>query len=69
MSDASNLAVRFRYKNHRGEVSERHVEPVEIYFGWTSWHKEPQWLLKAWDYDKKDYRDFAMKDIMDWRAA
>jgi predicted DNA-binding transcriptional regulator YafY len=39
MSDASNLAVRFRYKNHRGEVSERHVEPVEIYFGWTSWHK------------------------------
>lgn len=56
--------LMFEYKNYKGEVSLRHVYPVEIRYGSTEWHPEEQWLLKAWDYGKGDYREFAMRDII-----
>ena len=59
-----NKKLMFEYKNYRGEVSTRHVYPVGIRYGSTEWHPEEQWLLKAWDYAKGDYREFAMKDII-----
>jgi predicted DNA-binding transcriptional regulator YafY len=62
-------AVRFTYRNYKGEVSERHVLPAGIHFGETEWHPEPQWLLMAFDLDKQGRRDFALKDIANWRPA
>jgi len=35
-------------------------------FGSTEYHKEEQWLLRAWDVDKQDYRTYALKDILEW---
>lgn len=59
--------VCFKYKNYKGEIFVRKVKPVEIWFGSTIYHPENQWLLKAFDVDKNDYRNFAIKDIQEWR--
>ena len=60
--------VKIKYKNHRGEVSWRKINPVHFYFGSTKWHPEKQWMLEAYDFDKFNVRHFAMKDIIEWRA-
>lgn len=60
--------VTFQYRNWRGEVSRRRVWPVRMYWGSTKWHPDPQWLLEAWDCDKGEYRDFAMKDVSEWSS-
>lgn len=59
-------AVVFTYKNYKGEVATRTVIPSRTYFGSTSFHPEPQWLLEAWDLDKDEPRTFAHKDISGW---
>ena len=58
--------VSFSYTNYRNETAPRFVRPLEIRFGSSEWHPQPQWLLKAYDFDKKELREFAMKDIQDW---
>jgi predicted DNA-binding transcriptional regulator YafY len=55
--------IRFTYTNHRGETARRRVKPIELYHGSTAWHPEPQWLLRAWDLDKDNHRDFALAGI------
>lgn len=57
--------VTFTYKNYRGEVSQRMVILVEggLRFGTSEFHTEPQWLLKAYCCDRKDFREFALCDI------
>jgi hypothetical protein len=52
--------VRLWYRNHRGELAERHIWPCRLWFGKTDWYAEPQWLLKAYDFDKHAFRDFAL---------
>lgn len=59
-------AVTIIYKNWRGETAKRQIVPTHVWFGHTEWHKEDQWLLTAFDVDKKDARDFALKDIQEW---
>lgn len=61
--------VRIQYRNHRGEVNWRTIEPLELWYGDTEWHPDPQWLLKAFDHDKKEWRDFAVKDILVWAGS
>jgi hypothetical protein len=39
------------------------LEPVQVWFGSTQWHPEPQWFLNARDLEKREYRDFALKDM------
>jgi hypothetical protein len=51
------------YTNHRGEFAERRIHPMNVWYGSTKWHPERQWFLDALDYDKGEYRDFALKDI------
>lgn len=51
------------YKNWRGETSTRHIFPRKTYFGSNQYHKEPQWLLEAWDINKGVMRTFAMRDM------
>ena len=62
--------LRFRYRNHRGQVGERAVliAPLmpSMWFGSTEFHPEPQWLLHAYDLDKTAYRDYAVRDILEW---
>ena len=54
------------YKNWRGEVADRHIEPIKLWYGATPYHKKEQWLLKAYDLDKQAERDFALQDISQW---
>lgn len=60
------LAVKIKYKNWRGEVAYRNIQPIEIIFGSNEFHKDPQWLMKAMDLDKNVERTFAIADIMEW---
>jgi len=55
--------VKIVYTNYRGETAERKIIPIELWFGSTEWHPEEQWLLKAFDLDKKAERNFALKDV------
>jgi hypothetical protein len=56
----------FTYKNWKGEVSQRRVIPLKVWFGVSKYHEADgaQWFLKAYDIDKQAERDFAMKDII-----
>ncbi|MBJ7450096.1 MAG: hypothetical protein JHC93_07055 [Parachlamydiales bacterium] len=58
--------VRIHYTNHRHETSWRYIIPQSMYFGTTQWHQEIQWLLQAYDVEKKDWRVFALQDIQKW---
>lgn len=51
------------YTNYKGETSTRTIIPLEIRFGVTDWHPEPQWLLRAWCEDRQAWRDFALRDF------
>lgn len=55
--------VKVAYTNYRGETSERTIRPMYPWYGSTEWHPEPQWLLRAFDFDKGAERDFALKDF------
>lgn len=61
-----SVAVNIDYTNWRGERSIRTIIPYSIRFGISGWHTEPQWLLRAFDVDKGDDREFAMADIHRW---
>ncbi len=65
----TNQEIFIVYRNHRGEVSERKILPRSFRFGVSIWHPEPQWLLEAYDITKAADRTFALKDILQWRAA
>lgn len=54
--------VRFVYTNYRGEVWVRTVTPIAIRFGSTEWHPTDQWLMRAYDHDKRAEREFALLD-------
>lgn len=56
------------YVNHRGERRWRRVLPHRIWFGSTTWHKAPQWLMQAEDLDRSQRRDFAMSSILGMKA-
>lgn len=56
--------LRFRYTNWRGEVAIRLVWPIEWKYGSTEWHPESQWLLRAFDLDKQEIREFAASGIV-----
>ena len=58
--------VKIIYTNYKGETAERTIIPLELWFGSTEYHKEEQWLLKAFDLEKKAERNFAVKDIKSW---
>ena len=54
------------YTNHRGERGRRAIAPIRIYHGSTAWHPEEQYLLDAWDMDKRADRTFALKNVHSW---
>lgn len=68
MTASNQRPITFLYTNWKGETSQRHVIPKFIEFISTEWHPEPQWIMTAFDLDKKQDRGFAMKDMkqFDW---
>lgn len=63
-----NKIVIINYTNWKGVTALRKIIPIEMFFGSTEWHKEEQWLLKAYDIDKNAERSFALKDIKSWQV-
>lgn len=57
------LVYKVEYTNWRGETSIRTFRFHHLFWGSSEWHPEPQWLVKGFDYDKQDYRDYALKDM------
>lgn len=55
--------IDFEYVNWKGEKGYRRALIKGFYYGNTEYHKENQWLLEAFDVDKKQDRVFAMKDM------
>lgn len=68
MRQKENKVLRFMYKNYRGKEELRHVLLKEIRWGSTEWHPQEQWLLRAWDYARGEYREFAMKNIISFKS-
>lgn len=54
--------ITMTYRNYRGEISQRTILPMGIWFGTTEWHPEPGWLLSGIDLEKEERRDFALAD-------
>ena len=59
-------SVVLLYTNHRGETAMRRVLPMAVVFSATEWYPEEQWLLIAYDFDRRDQRHFAMRQIHGW---
>jgi predicted DNA-binding transcriptional regulator YafY len=68
-TDPEAQKVTIRYRNYRGETGIRHIRPSRIWFGSTSWHPDPQWVLEAVDLDKGAERSFAMSDILNFDCS
>lgn len=66
MTKQEKPPLKFRYKNWQGEVAVRRIIPIEIWYGHTEFHSQEQWLLKAFDVEKKEERDFAINDILEF---
>ena len=65
--DNDGKTVQFTYTNWKGKTATRTVRPIELKFGSTIWHKKPQYLLSAYDLDRKENRCFALSDISNWK--
>jgi len=65
--DLESVSINVIYKNYRGESGLRKIFPFEIFYGKNEYHKEEQWLMKVWDLDKEDFREYALKDIIEWK--
>jgi predicted DNA-binding transcriptional regulator YafY len=61
--------VVFEYPNKKGESVSRHVMPYGIKFGFVPGIHEAQWLLDAFDIEKRAARTYAIAKIAGWRAA
>ena len=66
MTEQKTPPLKFKYKNWQGEVATRSIIPIKIWYGHTEFHSQDQWLLKAFDVDKKAERDFAVNDILEF---
>jgi len=62
----SAYSITFNYRNYRGEVAERRVHPIKIWYGLSDYHlaNGAQWFLQAYDPTKGEDRDFALNDII-----
>lgn len=61
--------VEISYTNYRGEHRRYQILPHNIWYGKNEYHPIPQWMLNATDVNRNVVRDFAMKDIADWKVA
>lgn len=60
-------SVRIDYTNWQGERRYRFIIPMSIKYKTTEQHIKPEWLLYAYDLEKRDYRYFSIANIHDWK--
>lgn len=58
-----DIILQFFYTNYKLEKEVRHVRPVCVWYGSSSYHQGEQWFLNAWDLSRRDFRNFAMRDM------
>ncbi len=58
--------VRIYYTNWKGESSWRTIIPRKMFLGVAEWHDGEQYLLDAYDVEKKAMRTFAMEMVHQW---
>lgn len=65
---STNEHLRFKYKNWKGEVADRTVIPIRTTVSSSKYHNggKPCWIMTAYDVDKEQLRDFALKDILQY---
>lgn len=68
MSKTHEPVLVITYTNWRGETATRRIRPIRFFFGETTWHTQPQWLLRALDVDRDLERDFAVSGIKGFPA-
>ena len=68
MADPSKL-VWIDYTNYRGERRWRSIMPLGVHFQNSEYHPDTQWVIEAIDMERNQLREFAMKDIHEWRAT
>lgn len=61
-------ALHFEYRNWKGVVAKRSVIPVSVEYMNSTYHGVG-WVLKAWDIDKQDVREFSLKDIINFNEV
>ena len=61
----TNEYLKFRYKNWKGEVSDRTVIPITILVKSSPYHNDgkPCWIMVAYDVNKMANRDFALSGV------
>jgi len=57
--------IRVIYTNWRQETKVRNILPIAIYWGSTNYYPIPQWIVKAYDKDRQDYRLYSLKNIVE----
>ncbi len=62
----TDRGVTILYRNWQGAVAYRRVLPLSWEHRASEYHAEPQYLVLAWDYDKRAFRRFAMRDVLCW---
>jgi len=60
---SAKCIIEIDYKNNKGEVSKREVEPIGLIFYAFSWH------LIGWCHLRKEYRDFKLNNIINVRCT
>ena len=58
--------VEIDYTNWAGKRRKRRVTPITLFYGRTEYHPEPQWLITAYDAEKRAERTFAVQSIHSW---
>lgn len=58
--------LKAKYKNWQGEIGIRTIIPLAVWYGYTKYHSENQWLMDVWDIDKDAPRTYAMMDIIEF---
>lgn len=57
--------IHFRYKNHRGEISDRQIIPDALeWISYPGYNYQPGWFLSGMDLDRKQRRSFALSHII-----
>lgn len=54
------------YTNWKGQRAERTILPLQLWYGTTEQHPEPQWIVRAVDSEKQLLRDFTLHTIHYW---
>ena len=57
--------IRFNYVNYRMEREQRTAAVHSFFYGSSSYHQGSQWFMHAMDLDRKEFRDFAVRDMTD----